>query len=61
MDEQERYEQYLICQQRGHGPSSYITASVPPKNRCRWCGTFYWTENIKREMGAPPEPKGKAA
>jgi len=59
MDEEERYAQYLVCQQRGHQPSGYVTASVPPKDRCRWCWTYYWTESLMREMGAPPKPKEK--
>ncbi len=53
MDEKERYEEYLICQKRGHEPSGYVTASVPPKNRCRWCGTYYWIQTILRETGRP--------
>jgi hypothetical protein len=53
MDEKERLAEYLICQKRGHDPSGYVTASVPPKNRCRWCGTFYWVQSILREVGQP--------
>lgn len=53
MEEDERYAAYLICQERGHAPSGYVTASVPPKHRCRWCGTYYWIESSQRESGAP--------
>lgn len=51
--EEERYKAYLICQQRGHSPSGYTTASIPPKTRCRYCGTLYWVETTIRESGAP--------
>lgn len=45
-EEVERAKQYLICQQRGHKPSSIMTASNPPQNICSFCGTYYWTTTV---------------
>lgn len=58
LTDEERMAEYLICQRRGHEPSGYITASIPPKNCCRWCGTYYWIESLLRESG---EPKSEAS
>lgn len=52
-----RYAAYLICQERGHSPSGFITAGIPPKQRCRYCDTYYWTETVNRETSAPEPPE----
>lgn len=52
-DERERYDEYLICQKRGHTPSGFVTAGIPPKQTCRFCGCYFWTETRHREGGAP--------
>ncbi len=44
-------EAYLICQKRGHSPSNMVTASVPPQNICKWCGTYYWYTEPRMEEG----------
>jgi hypothetical protein len=51
--EKRRYDEYLICQQRGHSESPYQTMGMYPKHMCRFCGTLYWEETITREAGAP--------
>lgn len=53
----ERAAQYLICQVRGHAKSGAVTASIPPQNICKHCGTyFWWTEpKLVEGMGKPTE------
>lgn len=41
MTEDERYKEYLICQERGHVDSGKRLASNPPKYVCAKCGTYY--------------------
>lgn len=56
-----RYEEYRICQERGHQPSDVQTASVSPQDICQWCGTHYWTETssvLKEVMVPESEPEG---
>ena len=50
-----RYEEYLICKERGHAPPSTVTASIPPQNVCSRCGTYYWYERVLHEH-SQPEP-----
>lgn len=43
--------EYDICQRRGHDPEpGFMTASNPPQNVCKWCGTYYWYTNPKPEL-----------
>lgn len=54
-----KYQEYLICKERGHTPSGQITASIPPQNICAKCGTYYWyTEpELVEGMNKPEPPK----
>lgn len=56
VQQRQRWAEYRICKERGHQPSEIVTASLPPQNICRHCGTHYWTETIKREINAPVDP-----
>ena len=60
----EKYDEYLICKERGHEPDknqgamlNAVWGSVP-KHTCRHCGTTYWTtvETTNHEANAPVEP-----
>jgi hypothetical protein len=58
MNKSERYEQYLICKDRGHSASDVLLTSSPPLNICRFCGTSYrYAIQETLEMNAPTEPK----
>lgn len=56
----ERWAEYQVCKVRGHTPSGFVTASVPPKATCRYCKTLFWTETVERESNAPVDPEGKS-
>ena len=63
-DDQRRYREYLICQDRGHQPSADGPALAPGKQTCRWCRTTFWKEDVVKESGAPrfgPSPEFVAA
>jgi hypothetical protein len=50
---QERYKQYLICKERGHGPTEMVLTSNPPWNVCSLCGTHWRNETTMLEHDAP--------
>jgi hypothetical protein len=52
-DERSAYEEYQICKERGHGPSSMQTASLPPWHICDRCGTYWRYERKMVEMRIP--------
>jgi hypothetical protein len=51
-----RWEAYRICQERGHQPSGYVTASIPPWTGCRFCGTHYRMTAPEMVELDPPGP-----
>lgn len=59
MSNRSRYEEYLICKERGHTPSGIVTASIPPQNICERCGTYYWytSPELVEGMNKPEPPK----
>ena len=60
MSERTLYEEYLICKVRdSHVSDGYVYTSNPPKSRCKFCRTWYWTETIHREADAPSIPSDK--
>ncbi|MEI7632123.1 MAG: hypothetical protein WCJ60_02270 [bacterium] len=54
-----KYEQYLICKERGHkgngSTTSYAIANSPVFQECGYCGTTFWTTTIteQHEKNAP--------
>lgn len=48
---QQRADAYLICKQRGHAPD--FGAYISGKEKCLWCGTIYWTEEVLHEENIP--------
>lgn len=54
------YEQYLICKERGHSPSGFVTGSIPPQQTCKYCGTYYWftQPELCEGMNKPEPPDG---
>lgn len=53
MTNEQQFEAYKICQQRGHASSALRLMSNPPKNVCKYCGTHYWVENVLHESNIP--------
>ncbi len=53
MNIEERRQEYKICQEHGHKPSDQVLASYPPKNVCKFCGTYFWFETTTREQNIP--------
>lgn len=45
-----KYEEYLLCKDRGHKESGLVLTSYPPWNVCKYCGTAYRDEE---ELNAP--------
>lgn len=46
--------EYAICKKRGHQASGFVTASNPPQQTCRWCGTrYFYTEPQLQEFNVP--------
>ena len=57
LTEKERWEQYQICQDRGHVPSNVWTTGEPPYAICEKCGTKYrYPDPQIVEMDAPRKP-----
>lgn len=58
-----KYEQYLICQERGHTADQLKGATLNAgynsvaKQVCKYCGTTYWTttETVTHEENYPTE------
>jgi hypothetical protein len=50
----ERYEQYLICKERGH-QFAYAVTMNDTWNHCRFCGTGYRTQTTQLEQNEPME------
>lgn len=48
------YEQYLICQQRGHRADWNSKEAVRPKEQCIYCLTIYWEERREENIPMPP-------
>lgn len=58
MSDPARWHAYQVCRERGHSADYGVTLSIHgavTKNHCRYCGTWFWTEHIEREEGAPIE------
>jgi len=52
------YEHYQACTLRGHEADMYVTQGTwETKSRCKHCKTWFWTEKIEHEEGAP-DPDG---
>ena len=51
--EQQRAEEYAICQRRGHSPAPTILTVLPPMNVCKYCGTHYRFEEAQVEQNVP--------
>ncbi len=48
------YEHYQACVIRGHDADTYITTGLDEtRGQCRYCKTWFWTETITHEQGAP--------
>jgi hypothetical protein len=58
--ELERARSYLVCQERGHTPSEVRTASNPPQDICRFCGTYYWYETVRTLYEGMGKPSAEA-
>ena len=39
-----KYEEYLICEDRGHRGTFHYGVDTGQKLKCEYCGTIYWTE-----------------
>lgn len=50
-----KFEEYQICQERGHEASA-ITASIPPQSICSRCGTYYYYSSELVEHNVPTAP-----
>ena len=51
------FEQYLICKERGHSGSSGVTRGDGVTHwLCKYCHTYFWTEQVLHEEGAPRDP-----
>lgn len=50
------YDEYLICQQRGHVSGRGTSVGSHYYDTCKHCGTDYWTEHIKHENNVPEPP-----
>lgn len=59
MNESERYEQYLICKQRGHTRGEKVIIGHPygirERDLCKDCETIFWSEF--KELNAPKKPE----
>lgn len=53
MTERTRYDEYLICKERGHDPLPIVMPTNPPKRKCSRCRTTYWTTTTLHESNAP--------
>jgi len=53
----DKYQEYLICKERGHVDSGVRLASNPPWLVCVKCGTSYRHEVKLIEMNIPTEEK----
>lgn len=41
-----KYEEYLICKERGHSPTEIIYGVYPPVKQCTYCGSFYRFDTV---------------
>jgi len=51
-----RYEAYRICQERGHEAHHFVTIGGVTKGICKYCGTYFWTEEVLHEEAVPVAP-----
>lgn len=59
MTERTKYQEYLICKERGHQSSGVVLDSFPPWSVCKNCGTGYRFSEpqlIEINRPAPDEP-----
>jgi len=61
LSDKEKRRQYLICKDRGHGPTSMVLTSNPPWNVCSLCGTSWRQETTVLEQNAPVLDEKKPA
>lgn len=53
-EQRRRLREYRICLDRGHQSDGLVLTSIPPQQRCKWCGTrYFYTEPEMIEMDAP--------
>jgi len=50
------WDSYKVCQERGHDASHFTTMGELTKGRCKYCLTWFWTEQVEHEEGAPENP-----
>lgn len=53
MTEDERYEQYLICKQRGHVANENTSFYFGTRSSCKHCQVVFWNETVVQEMFVP--------
>ena len=56
LSDKDRYKEYLICQERGHGPTAMVLTSNPPWNVCSKCGTSWRDDTHILESNVPVQP-----
>lgn len=56
MSGRSRYEEFLICKERGHTASDITLACNPPLSVCRLCGTQYRYDRVLYEQNKPEPP-----
>lgn len=55
-----KYEEYLVCLQRGHAGNGGMSVGGRYYSICDYCGTHYWTEHIQHETNVPERPTPKS-